>query len=81
MIPSTKSTVRTKHFFDDKLGQIRRNIASAMIGRTVSLLADAKTIARGMVAGVLVEAGTAKIVVNGHRYDLDRVLTVTVGLN
>ena len=81
MIPSKKSTVRTKPFFDDKLGQIRKNIASAMIGRTVSLLADAKTIAHGMVAGVMVEAGMPKIVVNGQSYDLGRVLTVTTGLN
>jgi len=81
MIPSKKSTVRTKPFFDDKLGQIRKNIASAMIGRTVSLLADAKTIAHGMVAGVMVEAGMPKIVVNGQSYELGRVLTVTTGLN
>jgi len=81
MIPSTKSTVRTRPLFNDKLGEIRKNIASAMIGRTVSLVADAKTIARGIVAGVMVEAGAAKIVVNGHHYDLDRVLTVTAGLN
>ena len=81
MLPSKKTTARTKPLFEDKLGEIRKNIASAMIGRTVSLLADAKTIAHGMVAGVMVEAGIPKIVVNGHTYDLGRVLTVTTGLN
>ena len=81
MRTSTKSNVRTKPLFEDKLGEIRKDIASAMIGRTVSLLADAKTIARGMVAGVMVEAGMPKVVVNGHSYELGRVLTVTTGLN
>ena len=81
MRPTTKSEKRTKSLFNDDLGEIRKNIASAMIGRTVSLLADAKTIAHGMVAGVMVEAGMPKIVVNGQSYELGRVLTVTTGLN
>ena len=77
----TETTVSTKPLFKDKLGEIRKNIASAMIGRTVSLMVNAKTIANGMVAGVIVEAGAPKIIVNGHFYDLDKVLTVTTGLN
>lgn len=81
MTPMKTKSVWTKPLFEDKLGEIRTNIASAMIGRTVSLLVNAKTIANGMVAGVIVEAGAPKIIVNGHFYDLDKVLTVTTGLN
>ena len=81
MQPNTQTTVATKPLFKDKLGEIRKNIASAMIGRTVSLMVNAKTIANGMVAGVIVEAGAPKIIVNGRHYDPDQVLTVTTGLN
>jgi hypothetical protein len=67
---------RTKRSSKDRLGEIRKNIASAMVGKTVSLVADARTIARGMVAGVMVETGTPKIVVNGRSYGLNQILSV-----
>lgn len=47
-----------------------------MIGKSVNLMADAETIVRGMVAGVMVETGTPKVVVNGQSYGLNQILTV-----
>jgi hypothetical protein len=61
----------------EDLGGVRRKLAWAMMGKTVDLLADTRTIAHGIVAGVLIEAGMPKLVVNGLRYDLNQVLTVT----
>jgi hypothetical protein len=62
---------------DPNLRKIRGKIARAMIGQTVDLLADASTITHGVVSEVLVEAGTPKVVVDGARYNLSQVLTVT----
>jgi hypothetical protein len=56
---------------------IRHQIASTLIGRTVDLLADTKTVAHGIVTGVLNEGGVDKLVVGGSRYDLNQILTVT----
>ncbi len=61
----------------DELNVIRKNIAGAMIGRTVDLIGKGRKLRHGIVTGVLVEAGMPKIVVGGSSYDLDRVLTVT----
>jgi hypothetical protein len=47
-----------------------------MVGRAVDLLVDAQHITHGVVTGVLNEAGTPKLVVDGHRYDLKQILTV-----
>jgi hypothetical protein len=47
-----------------------------MIGCAVDLLVDATHIAHGVVTGVLTEAGKPKLVVDGHRYDLNQILTV-----
>lgn len=76
MLTSLDSTTRTKRPGANRLGEIRKNIARAMIGKSVSLMADARTIARGMVAGVMVVRGTPKVVVDGHSYDLDQILSV-----
>jgi hypothetical protein len=62
---------------DHDLRKIRSKMARAMIGQTVDLLADASTITHGVVSEVLVEAGTPKVVVDGTRYNLSQVLTVT----
>ena len=70
------STNRSKPLFKNPLGEIQKNIASAMIGKTVRLMADAKTIASGLVVGVMIETGTPKIVVNGQHYELNQILTV-----
>ena len=60
-----------------RFGAVRKNIARAMIGRTVDLLVDAQTIAHGVVTGVLTEAGMPKLVVGGMSYDLNQILTAT----
>ena len=49
-----------------------------MIGQAVKLLVDARTITGGIVTGVAAgNAGTPKLVVDGARYDLSQILTVT----
>jgi hypothetical protein len=55
---------------------LHNHIAQATIGRTVDLLAGAKTIVHGVVTGVLTESGTPKIVVGGARYDVKQILTI-----
>lgn len=76
MLTTTKSTYRTGRPRQSRLGEIQKNVARAMIGKTVSLMADASTIARGMVAGVMMETGMPKIVVNGQSYGLNQILSV-----
>lgn len=76
MQTSSYSTRRIERPTKDRLGEIRKKIAGAMVGKTVNLMADARTIVRGMVAGVRVETGTPKIVVNGQGYDLNKILSV-----
>ena len=77
MLSSLKSTIASRPLFKDKLVPIRKKLARSLIGCTVDLLADSHTIAHGIVTGVLVVAGSPKIVVNGHAYDVDRVITST----
>jgi hypothetical protein len=60
-----------------QLDTINRNIASSMLGRSVSIRVGVQPPAHGIVAGVVVEDGAPKIVVNGACYDLSQVLTVT----
>jgi hypothetical protein len=64
-------------FFEDTLGPIRKNLAKAMVGSTVNLLADSRTVAHGIVTGVAIVAGNPKIVVNGRTYDMNQVVTAT----
>jgi hypothetical protein len=76
MYHSAKAIVRRMVSRQDQLGVIRAHMAEAMIGCAVDLLIDATHIAHGVVTGVLTEAGTPKLVVDGHRYDLNQILTV-----
>ncbi|MBP9901349.1 MAG: hypothetical protein IT579_17540 [Verrucomicrobia subdivision 3 bacterium] len=48
-----------------------------MIGRSVDLLVDAKSIVHGVVRGVFTEAGRPKLVVGDTIYDPHQVLIVT----
>lgn len=58
-------------------GELRFNMAAAMIGRTVGLWNGGKKITRGVVSAVFTEAGRPKLVVDGLRYDPSQILTVT----
>jgi hypothetical protein len=60
-----------------RFNAVRKNIARAMVGRSVDLFVDAQTVAHGVVTGVLTEAGMPKLVVDGMRYDLNQILTAT----
>jgi hypothetical protein len=77
MSRSFNSAPVSRPSLEGKLSGIRRKLASAMIGSTVDLLADSKTVAHGIVSGVFLKAGTPKIIVNGQSYDMDRVITAT----
>lgn len=61
----------------NRLSTIRHQLASTLVGQTVDLLADAKTIAHGVVTGVLNNSGVEKLIVGGMEYNLNQVLTVT----
>ena len=71
MIHSFNSKTGTR----DKCRVVRKHIARALVGQTVDLLVDAQTIVHGIVTGVMTEAGTPKLVVDGMRYDLNQILT------
>ena len=58
-----------------KLKATRIDLANSMVGRTVSLMVDARHVTKGIVAGVLFEADAPKIVVNGTSYDPRQVLS------
>jgi len=60
---------------DHEIGDIRQQIACSMIGRTVSLIINTSIVKKGVVAGVLVDSGSTKVIVNGSHYDLSQVLT------
>jgi hypothetical protein len=59
------------------LNDIRHHIALTLIGRTVDIMADAKTVAHGIVSAVVNEAGVDKLLVGSAEYGLDQLLTVT----
>jgi hypothetical protein len=77
MIHSPNSTQINPRPGTFRSGVVRKNIARAMVGRTVNLLVNAQTVAHGVVSGVLTEAGMPKLVVDGMRYDLNQILTAT----
>jgi hypothetical protein len=56
---------------------IPNHLALALIGQSVSLLDRAHKVAHGVVAGVLMETGRPKLIVDRVEYDLSQVLTVT----
>jgi flagellar basal-body rod modification protein FlgD len=51
--------------------------ANAMIGRFVTLQNGKGLAAPGIVSGVNVKEGTPQIVVNGEKYDLSQVLSIS----
>lgn len=51
--------------------------ASALIGHTVQIQLDDETVCAGIVAGVKLEDGTPRLMVDGQTYSLSQVLTVT----
>ena len=65
----------TKTGTRDKCRVVRKHIARSLVGQTVDLLVDAHTIVHGVVTGVMTEAGTPKLVVDGTGYDLNQILT------
>ena len=50
--------------------------ANGMLGSTVSLQVDAKTLASGIVQSVQITEGKPQIVVNNQAYDLNQVLSI-----
>ncbi len=56
---------------------IPNHLALALVGQTVSLLDRAHKVAHGVVAGVLMETGRPKLIVDRVEYDLSQVLSVT----
>lgn len=60
-----------------QLRAITTHIAQAMLGRMVSVQTSAHVPAHGVVAGVLLDAESPQLVINGACYDLGQVLTVT----
>jgi hypothetical protein len=61
---------------EPNLDAIRSHMAESIVGSTVDLLEDSHHILHGVVTGVFSEAGKPKIVVAGHRYDLNQIITV-----
>jgi len=51
--------------------------ANSLLGRTVEIQIDKSTATRGMVTAVHVEAGTPKVEVDGHYYDLSQVTNIS----
>lgn len=51
--------------------------ANNMLGSTVTLQADEKTLASGVVQSVQITDGVPQIIVNNHAYDLSQVLSIT----
>ena len=78
MLRSPHSAVASMPFIEGRLEMIRGNLARAMVGSTVDLLADGRTVTHGIVTRVKVVAGAPKIVVNGRPYDLEQVVTAVM---
>src|SRR5262245_49648458 len=75
------STLQGNNSMQTALTQLQSNQsllqANALLGRQVTLQADANTVTQGVVSGVDVSSGTAQIVVNGALFDLSQVLAIT----
>jgi hypothetical protein len=81
LIPkASKPALFTSNYEDirqkSQLGAVRQHLAEAMVGKTVDLL-NGRSVAHGIVSGVMLLAGNPKLLVNGHTYDLNQVLTAT----
>jgi flagellar basal-body rod modification protein FlgD len=55
--------------------------ANALIGKAVSLQVNSDLTTQGIVSAVQIEAGTPKLIVNGQKFDLDQVVTVSPSLD
>ena len=75
MLRSLNSAIASMPLAENRIEVVRRNLAKAMIGSTVDLLADEHTVMHGIVTRVKIVAGMPKIIVNGRPYDLDQVVT------
>lgn len=51
--------------------------ANSLLGRTVEIQDESKAKVTGLVTAVQMEAGTPKLVVNGTRYDMGDLLSIT----
>ena len=78
MLRTSHRSAGRKSSSESALAGIQKNMAMHLIGHAVKLLVDARTITGGIVTGVAAEnAGTPKLLVDGARYDLSQILTVT----
>lgn len=50
--------------------------AGSLIGTTVALQSDSNTVLTGVVSGMQLQSGTPMLMVNGHAYNLNQVLSV-----
>jgi flagellar basal-body rod modification protein FlgD len=50
--------------------------ASSLLGSTVNIQLNSKTITNGVVQGVIMQNGTPKILVNDSTYDLNQVISI-----
>jgi len=88
MIQSNQTTTkeitmnRSINRFDDTtdwmtspLRTIRQRMAKALIGQSVSIVINPKTIARGTVTAVLAETDVPQIIVDGMKYNFNQLLT------
>lgn len=76
---TTKATGRalfSPNTTSQQLGEVRQHLAEALIGKTVDVL-NGRAVKHGIVRGVLLLAGTPKLLVNGRMYDMEQILTVT----
>jgi flagellar basal-body rod modification protein FlgD len=51
--------------------------ANSILGKQVTLQLDSKTTAQGIVTGIDTSANVPQIIVNGHSYTLDKVISIT----
>jgi hypothetical protein len=77
MSRSLKSVLSSATPTPARLDGLSVRLAGFMVGRTVSVLVDAKTIAHGIITGVLTDSGMPQLVMGGRKYDPNQVLTVT----
>jgi hypothetical protein len=77
MTGTQHSTVADLALPEGGLGDIRCHQAQAMVGGEVDVLLRHHKILHGVVTGVFMLGSAPKIVVNGHIYDMNQVLTST----
>ncbi|MFO1497087.1 MAG: flagellar hook capping FlgD N-terminal domain-containing protein [Verrucomicrobiota bacterium] len=55
--------------------------ANGLLGKTVELQATPDVVLQGAVTAVQIEAGTPKLIVDGQKFDLSQVITITPALD